>query len=336
MHLHPASIPDWPGRLDRYWLLYGSAPLLRSPLSPVDPAYTEPAPPRVHALPVERATATVPDRQHRPDPEPDAHAVGDEGAVGLVHRAAVDAPGRGRSAPVERDLARAKPGEVVVEVLVWRLDHVVERLACSAKAQLLVHREHAAGGADDGEHAPAHLEVERVEGGHSPTEVPRFPADVLDREVDGERRGPIRRQLELARREDEVLGAVGGLERVVRQREARDRHSHLAFADGQLRVGVQRDVLAARRERQARRAPACSVEVRPPELVVCDEAVAGVCGRRHDPSPLVCAPGRVPPIDPPRPRPTRPRRPPRPHSLRLRDDGTRINPRGSSRGRGNL
>jgi hypothetical protein len=40
-------------------------------------------------------------------------------------------------------------------------------------------------------------------------------------------------------------------------------------------LGVQWDVLAARRERQARRAPAGSVEVRPPELVVRDEAVAG-------------------------------------------------------------
>jgi hypothetical protein len=49
----------------------------------------------------------------------------------------------------------------------------------------------------------------------------------------------------------------------MRQREVRNRHSHLALADGQLRVGVQRDVLAARRERQARRAPVSSVEVRP-------------------------------------------------------------------------
>src|SRR5919106_1360247 len=96
--------------------------------SGVDPAYSEPAPPRVHALPGERATATVPDRQLRPDPEPDANAFGDEGSVGLVHQVAVDAPGRGRVAPVERDLARAKPGEAVVEVLVRRLDHVVERL----------------------------------------------------------------------------------------------------------------------------------------------------------------------------------------------------------------
>src|SRR6266487_2854723 len=203
--------------------------------SRVDPAYTEPAPPRVHALPVQRATATVPDRQLRPDPEPDLNTLRDEGAVGLVHRVAVDAPGRGRSAPVERDLARAKPGEVVVEVLVRRLDHVDERLACpaAAQAQLLVQREHAGGGADDGEHAHAHL-VEHLEGGHAPTKVPRFPADVVD---------------------------------------------------GQLRVGVQRDVLAACRERQARRAPARSVEVRPPELVVGDEAVAGGgCGlrlRRH-------------------------------------------------------
>jgi hypothetical protein len=57
--------------------------------------------------------------------------------VGLVHHVAVDAPGRGRSAPVERDLGRTKPGEVVVEVLVRRLDDVVERLACSPRAQLL-------------------------------------------------------------------------------------------------------------------------------------------------------------------------------------------------------
>src|SRR6266508_3907922 len=116
--------------------------------SGVDPAYTEPAPPCVHALPVERATATIPDRQHRPDPEPDANAFGDEGAVGLVHRAAIDAPGRGRPAPVERDLARAKPGEVVVEVLVRGLDHVLEVLtSCvAAQAQLLVQREHAGGG----------------------------------------------------------------------------------------------------------------------------------------------------------------------------------------------
>ena len=172
---------------------------------------------------------------------------------------------------------RAKPGEVVVEVLVRRLDYVVERLACpaTAQAQLLVQREYAGGGAADGEHALAHVEVEDMEGGHPRSVVPRLPADVLDREVDGERRRPIRRQLEPARREGEILGAVGGLKPVVRQREARDRHSHLALTDGQLRVGVQRDVLAARRERQARRAPERSVEVRPPELVVRDEAVAG-------------------------------------------------------------
>jgi hypothetical protein len=92
------------------------------------------------------------------------------------------------------------------------------RLPAAAQAQLLVQREHSGGGAAGGEHALAHFELEDVEGGHSPTEVPRFPADVLDREVDGECRGPIRRQLELARREGEVLGAVGGLKRVVRRR----------------------------------------------------------------------------------------------------------------------
>ena len=41
---------------------------------------------------------------------------------------------RGRRASVERDLARAKPGEVVVEVLVGGLDDVVEGLARSAAA----------------------------------------------------------------------------------------------------------------------------------------------------------------------------------------------------------
>jgi hypothetical protein len=59
----------------------------------------------------------------------------------------------------------------------------------------------------------------------------------------------------------------------VGQREARDRHADLAVADGQLGVGVQREVRAAGRQRQARRAPARSVEVGPPGLVVGDEAV---------------------------------------------------------------
>ena len=196
--------------------------------------------------------------------------------LAAIARAPVDAPGRARSAPVERDLARAKSGEVVVEVLVRRLDYVVERLACSAtaQAQLLVQGEHAGRGAADGEHALGHVEIEGVERGHAPTEVPRVAADVLDREIDCKRRGPISRQLEPARREDEVLGTVGGLKRVVRRREARNRHSHAAL-DGQLRVGVQRDVLAAGRVRQARRAPARIVEAGPPELVVGDEAIAG-------------------------------------------------------------
>ena len=94
--------------------------------SRVDAAYAESTPPRVHALPVERATATVSDRQRCVEPEPDASAFGDHGAVGLIHPAAVDVPRRSRSAPVERDLACAKPGEVVVEVLVRRLDYVDE------------------------------------------------------------------------------------------------------------------------------------------------------------------------------------------------------------------
>jgi hypothetical protein len=225
----------------------------------------------------------------------------------VVHPVAVDAPGRGRTALVEGDLAPPKPGDVVVDVLIGRLDDVIERLAGSPGAQLLVQREHAGGGAEDGEHALAHVEVEHLEGGHRPAVVPRVPADVLDREVDGEGRGPIRRQLELARGEDEVLGAVGGLEPVVGQREARDRDAHLAPADGQLGVGVQWEVLATGWERQARRAPARRVEVRPPELVVGDEAVAGGCGLRlrrhgfssqsrsgamgrHGRSPFVCAP----------------------------------------------
>src|SRR5436190_24353626 len=70
---------------------------------------------RAQALPLERATATVPDRQHRPDPESEADAVGDQAAVDLVDRVAVDAPCCGRGAPVERALALAKPGEVVAE-----------------------------------------------------------------------------------------------------------------------------------------------------------------------------------------------------------------------------
>src|SRR3712207_7799858 len=48
-------------------------------------------------------------------------------------------------------------------VLVRRLDYVVEGLACSAtaQAQLLVQSEHAGGGAADGEHALAHVEIDR-------------------------------------------------------------------------------------------------------------------------------------------------------------------------------
>jgi hypothetical protein len=128
---------------------------------------------------------------------------------------AVNVPSSGRSAPVERELARAKSGEVVIEVLVRRLDHVNERLACFPRTELLVQREHAGGGAADREHALAHRQVEHLECGHCPTVVSRFPADVPDPQVDGERHGPIPRHLELTRREDEVLRAVGGLELVV-------------------------------------------------------------------------------------------------------------------------
>src|SRR5919197_631267 len=163
-----------------------------------DSTYAETAPARLHALPLERATATVPDRQHRPDPQSDVDSFGNQGAGDLVDLAAVDAPERARAAPVKRDLAGAQPGEVFVEVLVGRLDHVVERLAGSATtpAQLLMQRERARGGAADGEYALAHVEVEGVEGGNSAAVVARFPADVLDRQVDGEARGPIRRELE--------------------------------------------------------------------------------------------------------------------------------------------
>jgi hypothetical protein len=77
---------------------------------------------------------------------------------------------------------------------------VVERLARCAtpQAQLLVQRQHAGGGAAGGEHTLGHGEVEDVEGRHPQPVVPWVPADVLDREIDGERRRPIRRQLELA------------------------------------------------------------------------------------------------------------------------------------------
>jgi hypothetical protein len=63
-------------------------------------------------------------------------------------------------------ISLAEPGEVVVEVLIRRLDYVVERLVCSGTAQLLMHREHAGGGADDGERGHAPVEVEDGEGGH--------------------------------------------------------------------------------------------------------------------------------------------------------------------------
>jgi len=68
------------------------------------------------------------------------------------------------------------------------------------RAKLLVQCEHASGGAADGEHALARVEVR----------------------VDGEARGPIERQLELVCREDEVLGA--GLQR------AASRPGHSAVA----------------------------------------------------------------------------------------------------------
>jgi hypothetical protein len=102
---------------------------------------------------------------------------------------------------------RAQPGEVVVEVFVGRLDHVVERLGRPARshAHLLVYREDAGGGAVDGEHALARLGVEDSEGRHPPAAVGRLPADVLDRHVDGKRRRSIRRQLEPPGRETRYL-----------------------------------------------------------------------------------------------------------------------------------
>jgi hypothetical protein len=164
-------------------------------------------------------------------------------------------------------------------------DYVVERLAYSTRAQLLMQREHAGGGAADGEHALAHLEVESVKCGHSPTEVPGIPGDVLDREVDGEHRRSLRRHLELACREDEVLGAVGGLEGTCdsEKRGIVTRTSPSPTASSAL--GSSGMCSPPVGNGRARRAPARSVEVRPPELVVYDEAVAvGGCSlrlRRH-------------------------------------------------------
>jgi hypothetical protein len=70
---------------------------------------------------------------------------------------------------------------------------------------------------------------------------------LLTCKVGGERRGPIGRQLELVRRQGEVFDAVDGLKCVVRERETRNHYAHLARVNGQLRIRVQRDVLAARR-----------------------------------------------------------------------------------------
>jgi hypothetical protein len=113
----------------------------------------------------------------------------DRGAVDLVHLVAVDVPRHGRSAPVERDLACPKPGEVVVEVFVRRFHDLDQRLAWAAtcEGKMLVHREHAGRVATDGEHAPDLFEIREVEHGDSSAGVRRLPADVLDREVAGER-----------------------------------------------------------------------------------------------------------------------------------------------------
>src|SRR3982751_6618112 len=89
--------------------------------SPVDFAHAELAPPCVHALSVERATATVPDRQHRPDPEPDANGFGHEG---VEVRYTVRPSTRQVAVDLLSSSVIAKPGQVVLEVLVRRLDHV--------------------------------------------------------------------------------------------------------------------------------------------------------------------------------------------------------------------
>src|SRR5262249_20214543 len=104
--------------------------------------------------------------------------------------------------------------------------------------------------------------------------------------VHGEHGGTIGRHVELLGREDEVLGAVGGLELVVRQREARNGHPHLALAYGQLCVGIQRDVLAGR-EGQARRRPERRVESRAAELVVGDASAGGCIKARHGVPPFL-------------------------------------------------
>ncbi|MEV4475166.1 helix-turn-helix transcriptional regulator [Nonomuraea sp. NPDC049504] len=87
-------------------------------------------------------------------------------------------------------------------------------------------------------------------------------------------RTEIRRQLELPRRELEVLRAVGGLERVARHRKAGDPHPHHTTADGHLCVRILRGMLAARWDRQADRPPQSGVQVRPVELVIGHEIIA--------------------------------------------------------------
>jgi hypothetical protein len=71
---------------------------------------------------------------------------------------------------------------------------------------------------------------------HTPTVVPGFPP--MSRPRGRRRTSPADPAAgELACREGEVLGAVGGLEAVVRQREARDRYLHLALAKASCALG---------------------------------------------------------------------------------------------------
>lgn len=107
---------------------------------------------------------------------------------------------------------------------------------------------------------------------------------------------PIRRQLELARREVEVLDAVDGLERVVRQRESAE--SSLAPRPRRRPAPRWGPAGSARRPSEAAGGPGSSARCRgpAPELVVRDQTVRGV-GRdlrfRRHPVPPLCPSGAV-------------------------------------------
>src|SRR5262245_21519776 len=124
------------------------------------------APARAHALAVKRAAAAVPDGEHRPNAESDADTFGDQSAVRMIDRVAVDLPDRRGFAPVECDLTGAEPAEIVAELFVRRFDDVVEGPARAPRTELFVQCEYACRGAALGEEALGHSEVEDVERGH--------------------------------------------------------------------------------------------------------------------------------------------------------------------------